>query len=124
MKVPTKYPTRNPINPEINHTTIACQKPVSCLEFIITQQRMHPIHGIQPINAIINAVTNTELKSVFVDSLKIANPIFKKIVLITIPITMIMMIKIIIPTILNPKIHSHGIFPIIFDLFVCLIVFI
>ena len=67
----------NPISPAINQTIKAMINPVLCRELITTQLKIHPIIGIHPINAITNAVTNTEPNSVFLDPFTTDNAIFK-----------------------------------------------
>lgn len=109
MKIPHIIKNVNmiPIKPAINHTKMAFPKPVSCRELIITQQSMHPMIGIQPINAIISAVTNISPKSVL-SALNRLKAIFNNIVLIINPKTMTKTINTTHPRISNPKIQSKG----------------
>ena len=67
---------KNPIITAIIQTRIAARNPVSCLLLITIQHNIQPIQGIAINKEHINAVTNTEPKSLFFEQTA-DNPIFK-----------------------------------------------
>jgi len=93
--------------PDRSQTTIAVPNPVLWREFIITQDNIQPMHGIHPTNAIINAVTNTEPNSSFLESKKL-KAIFRNIVPSTKARIIMPNIRTRIPIIPRPIIQSIG----------------
>ncbi len=95
----------NPTNIAIIQTTIAIPNPVSCREFIITHDKIHPKQGIQPTNAIIKAVTKTSPKSVCFALFTTDNAIFKNNALISSDITITNIMNMTSSTKPKPKVH-------------------